>query len=312
MTDNNSRIKVCALYKFTTLTNYVALRQPVSEKLRELGIKGTILLAREGINGTIAGAETSVEEFVCWLEQFDGLSAIDTKISYTTKPPFKRAKVKLKKEIVSMGVEGIDPGQSAGTYVDPKDWNDLLDDPEVLVIDTRNEYEINVGKFANSVNPHTTNFRQFPEFANKNLDSNRHKKIAMYCTGGIRCEKSTAYLKQNGFSEVYHLKGGILKYLEHVPGNESRWQGECFVFDDRVTVDSNLKKGSYDQCHACRMPISETDKADVKYQAGVSCPACYDQSSDYDKQRFAEREKQIRLAVKRGEVHIGPAEPEKT
>jgi UPF0176 protein len=209
-------------------------------------------------------------------------------------------------EIVTMGVEGIDPRFSAGTYVEPEQWNQLIDDPEVLLIDTRNEYEIEVGRFDNAVNPHTTSFRDFPDYVRDNLDPTTHRKIAMYCTGGIRCEKSTAYLKQQGFEEVYHLKGGILKYLEKVNQQASKWQGECFVFDERVTVDHSLEKGSYDQCHACRLPITEDDKLSASYQQGVSCPHCFDQKSDQDRARFAERQKQVELARLRGVSHIGP------
>ena len=205
-----------------------------------------------------------------------------------------------------MGVEGIDPLVLAGTCVDPEDWNALLEDPDTLVVDTRNEYEIEVGHFENAVNPHTTNFREFPQYALEKLDPGKHKKIAMYCTGGIRCEKATAFLKQNGFESVYHLKGGILNYLKTVPVSESGWRGECFVFDERVTVNHDLNTGSYHQCHGCRMPITEQDKASEYYQPGVSCPKCYGKRSERDKARFAEREKQVQLAEDRGEKHLGP------
>jgi UPF0176 protein len=204
-----------------------------------------------------------------------------------------------------MGVEGIDPKRVVGTYVKPKDWNQLISEPDVLLVDTRNDYEVQVGTFKHAVNPQTDSFREFPDYVKTHLDPNKHKKVAMFCTGGIRCEKSTAFLKEQGFEEVYHLEGGILKYLEDVPQEESMWEGECFVFDDRVTVNHQLEKGDYDQCHACRLPITEEEKHSPLYQRGVSCPHCYDKTTDEQKQRFAEREKQIQLARVRGEAHIG-------
>jgi UPF0176 protein len=301
-----TRIVVCTLYKFTSLDHFESLRDPVHDRMKRHRILGTLLLASEGINGTICGLQEDIGGFLGWLKTSLGLEKLEIKLSYTDLPPFKRARVKLKKEIVTMGVEGIDPRFSAGTYVEPEQWNQLIDDPEVLLIDTRNEYEIEVGRFDNAVNPHTTSFRDFPDYVRDNLDPATHRKIAMYCTGGIRCEKSTAFLKQRGFEEVYHLKGGILKYLEKVNQQVSKWQGECFVFDERVTVDHSLEKGSYDQCHACRLPITEDDKLSASYQQGVSCPHCFDQKSDQDRARFAERQKQVELARLRGVSHIGP------
>ena len=306
MTEPADNIVVCTFYKFTSLDHYVSLQQPILNQLSVNRIAGTLLLAKEGINGTIAGEQERIDEFLKWLEGQAEFSGIEKKESRADQLPFKRTRVKLKNEIVTMGVDGIDPSDLAGTYVDPEDWNALMEDSETLLVDTRNEYEIEVGHFENAVNPHTTNFREFPQFALENLDPEKHKKIAMYCTGGIRCEKSTAFLKQNGFESVYHLRGGILKYLETVPVSESRWQGECFVFDERVTVDHDLNKGSYDQCHGCRMPISEQDMVSEYYQAGVSCPKCHGKRSKQDKARFAERERQVQLAEDRGEKHIGP------
>ncbi len=301
---------VCALYKFTALDHFASLRIPVQTKLQEYKIRGTILLAKEGINGAIAGTRPNIERFLSWLNQQPAMRELEVKHSVAEQLPFKRARVKLKKEIVTMGVADIDPRESVGAYVEPKDWNNMLDDADVLVVDTRNEYEIKVGRFvgrfAHATNPQTTNFREFPAFAAQHLNPAKHKKIAMYCTGGIRCEKSTAFLKQQGFDQVYHLKGGILKYLEQIPQSQSKWQGECFVFDDRVTVDHQLRKGSYDQCHACRLPITDQDKQSEKYQAGVSCPACFERSTKADKARYAEREKQVKLAQSRGQDHIGP------
>jgi len=299
------QIVVCALYKFVTLENYQALRQPLTDVMEANQIRGTLLLAVEGINGTVAGPRQGIDNLLNWLRSDLRLADLDCKESVTNQPPFKRTKVKLKKEIVTMGVPGIDPKQVVGTYISPKDWNSLIDDPEVLLVDTRNDYEFQVGTFKNAINPNTTSFREFPEFVKQHLDPNTHKKVAMFCTGGIRCEKSTAFLKEQGFAEVYHLKGGILKYLEDVPAEQSRWQGECFVFDDRITVNHQLEQGSYDQCNACRMPITEADKASHKYQQGVSCPHCYQQITPEQKVRFMEREKQLELAKKRGEAHIG-------
>ncbi len=300
-----SKFVVCALYKFTRLPQFKSLQAPLLAMMQELEVRGTLLLASEGINGTIAGSREAIDSVVQWLSSQTGLNEIESKESYSDKAPFKRSKVKLKKEIVTMGVEGIDPNQVVGTYVDPENWNALIDDPDVVLVDTRNDYECQVGSFKNAINPKTESFREFPEFAKNHLDPARDKKVAMFCTGGIRCEKSTALLKEMGFEKVFHLKGGILKYLEKVRAEENRWQGECFVFDDRVTVDHNLSPGSYDQCHACRLPISEQDMISQHYVKGVSCPHCYDKVSAEDKERFAERQKQIELADGRGEVHIG-------
>jgi len=268
-------------------------------------IRGTLLLAREGINGTVAGTREAIDKLIAWLKSDPRLAEIDCKESYTDITPFNRTKVKLKNEIVTMGIEGIDPKRVVGTYIDPKDWNQLISDPEVLLIDTRNDYEYQVGTFKNAINPNTESFREFPQYVKEHLDPNKHTKVAMFCTGGIRCEKSTAYLKEQGFDEVYHLKGGILKYLEDVSPQETLWQGECFVFDERVTVNHHLEKGRYDQCHACRMPITDADKASAQYEIGVSCPHCYGKKTPEQKLRFAQREKQIALAKQRGEKHIG-------
>ena len=300
-----NQIVVCALYKFVTLENFQGLRQPLHNVLEANQVRGTLLLANEGINGTIAGSRAGIKNVLNWLRNDPRLSDIDYKESFTDSMPFNRAKVKLKKEIVTLGVEGIDPKRVVGTYVSPADWNQLISDPEVIVVDTRNDYEFKVGTFKNAVNPNTESFREFPRFVKENLSPEKHKKIAMFCTGGIRCEKSTAFLKEQGFDEVYHLKGGILKYLEEVPATETLWEGECFVFDERVTVNLLLEKGNYDQCNACRLPITEVDKASDKYQQGVSCPHCFDKVTDAQKSRFMEREKQMELARQRGEAHIG-------
>ena len=302
----------CALYKFVALPNYGSIRHPLLNVMTENNVFGTLLLAAEGINGTISGRREDIDVVLSWLDQQPGLENIDTKESFDDEIPFYRSKVKLKKEIVTMGVEGIDPKQVVGTYVKPSDWNALISDPEVVLVDTRNDYEVEIGTFENAIDPKTESFRDFPEWAKNNLDRNKHKKVAMFCTGGIRCEKSTAYMKEQGFEEVYHLEGGILKYLEDVPKEQTLWQGECFVFDNRVAVDHDLKRGSYDQCHACRMPITEQEKALDTYAEGLSCLHCYGTVSDDQKQRFAQRQKQIELAKARGEEHIGNAALEAT
>ena len=298
-------IVVCALYKFVTLNDFKAKRQPLLDLMSERNIRGTLLLAAEGINGTVAGSRDAIDDLLAYLKSDPCLTDLDYKESYDITNPFYRTKVRLKKEIVTLGVEGIDPLRSSGTYVDPKDWNELISDPETVLIDTRNDYEIDIGTFENAINPLTKNFRDFPDYVEKNLDASKHRKVAMFCTGGIRCEKSTAYLKELGFEDVFHLKGGILKYLEEVPEEESMWKGECFVFDNRVSVGYGLNKGEYDQCHACRMPITEADKLREQYEKGVSCPQCYDAVSNDRKERFKERERQIELASKRGEEHLG-------
>ena len=309
MADNSqndrNEVVVCALYHFVSIDDYGSLQQSLLSLLKDNGLKGTLLVAAEGINGTVAGTTVgikSLQDFLASDGRFDGIAY---KLSTAKDIPFPRTRVKLKQEIVTMGVTDIDPRQIVGTYVKAEEWNDLISDPDVTVIDTRNEYEVLIGTFKNAINPHTKSFREFPDFAEAELNPDKHQKIAMFCTGGIRCEKSTAFLKSKGFDEVYHLEGGILKYLENIPKEESLWQGECFVFDNRVTVDQDLKPGSYDQCHACRMPISDTDKKSNAYVRGVSCSHCIDSKTDTDRARFQERQKQIQLAHERGEDHIG-------
>ncbi|WP_031564382.1 rhodanese-related sulfurtransferase [Rheinheimera texasensis] len=295
---------VAALYKFVNLPDYVELRDKLYQHLVLNKVKGTLLLAEEGINGTICGTREGIDAVRQWLDadgRFEGLSY---KESFADEPAFYRTKVKLKTEIVTMGVPGVNPQHIVGTYVKGEDWNRLIEDPDTILIDTRNDYEVAIGTFKNAVNPNTTSFREFPQWAAENLDKTKHKKVAMFCTGGIRCEKSTAYLKEQGFDEVYHLDGGILKYLEEMPEQNSLWQGECFVFDQRVAVKHGLEQGSYDQCYACRMPLSPADMQSEKYIKGMSCPHCHDQLSEEQKASFAERQKQIELAKQRGEQHI--------
>lgn len=296
---------VAALYKFVRLPDFETLRSPLHKVMTDHEVRGTVLLAAEGVNGTIAGTREGVDAVLDFLRADPRINTLTAKESYTQENPFYRSKVKLKKEIVTMGVEDIDPNDIVGTYVKPEDWNALIADPDVLLVDTRNDYEVKIGTFKNALNPKTESFREFPEFAKQNLNPNKHKKVAMFCTGGIRCEKSTAFMKQQGFNEVYHLEGGILKYLEEVPQESSMWEGECFVFDNRVTVNHQLEKGSYDQCHACRMPITELDMASEQYLRGISCPHCYDEHNEEQRSRYAERERQVQLAKARGESHIG-------
>ncbi len=298
-------ITVCALYKFVRLENFENIKPSLLSTMEANEVKGTLLLAEEGINGTVAGPQQGIDNVLAFLQQDERLSPLSCKYSFNTENPFQRTKVKLKKEIVTMGVEGIDPTLTVGTYVKPKDWNALISDPEVLLVDTRNDYEVEIGTFKNAINPNTETFREFPAYVEKNLDKNKHKKVAMFCTGGIRCEKSTAYLKEQGFDEVYHLEGGVLKYLEEVPAQETMWEGECFVFDSRVAVNHNLEQGQYDQCFACRFPITEEDKTSEHYIKGVSCPKCIDKYTEEQRSGFKERERQVNLAKQRGETHIG-------
>lgn len=301
----NSQCKIVAFYHFVQIEGPAQLRQDIITQLEQAAIRGTVLVAGEGINGTLAGAPDAVDAWLDWLTKDSRFTTLQHKESWADNQPFQRTRVKLKKEIVTMGVHDLDPGKKAGTYVHPQDWNQLIKDPDVLLIDTRNDYEVEIGTFAGAINPHTTSFREFPDYADKTLDPKQHKKIAMFCTGGIRCEKSTAYLKARGFDEVYHLEGGILNYLASVPRSESLWRGECFVFDERVTVDHDLLPGQYDQCHACRRPIAEEDKQLESYQPGVSCRHCIDSTTERQRQAFRERERQVQLAEQRGEHHLG-------
>ncbi|WP_273808010.1 MULTISPECIES: oxygen-dependent tRNA uridine(34) hydroxylase TrhO [unclassified Pseudomonas] len=300
MTD---KIVVAALYKFVTLDDYVQLREPLLQTLLAHDVKGTLLLAQEGINGTVSGSREGIDAVLAWLRADARLVDIDHKESYCAEQPFYRTKVKLKKEIVTLGVPGVDPNRRVGTYVEPRDWNALVDDPEVLVIDTRNDYEVGIGSFKGAIDPQTKSFRDFPAYVREHFDPARHRKVAMFCTGGIRCEKASSFMLQEGFPEVFHLKGGILKYLEEVPAAESRWEGECFVFDNRVTVTHDLAEGVYDQCHACRTPVSPEDMQSAHYSPGISCPHCWDSLSEKTRAGARERQKQIELARLRNEPH---------
>lgn len=306
-----SQIVIAALYKFVALPDFQQLREPLLAECLRLGIKGTLLLAHEGINGTVSGTRQGIDGLLAYLKRDPRLLDLEHKESLEDEQPFYRMKVKLKKEIVTMGVGDIDPNETVGTYVEPRDWNALIRSPDVTLIDTRNYYEYEIGTFDGAVNPNTESFRELPQFVAQNLNPGKHKKVAMFCTGGIRCEKSTAYLKKQGFEEVYHLKGGILKYLEEIPPAESLWRGECFVFDNRVAVNHALEKGQYDLCHGCRHPITQQDKQSEKYSPGVTCPRCFDKQTAEQRARFAERHKQVELANARREVHIGAPSPQR-
>jgi UPF0176 protein len=301
----NAPFRVAALYRFCRLERFEDLRAPLAAFCCGRGIKGTLLLAREGINGTVAGSETAITELIAHLEAMPEFAGLEVKYSTANEMPFNRMKVRLKREIVTMGVQGIDPLTSVGAYVEAADWNALIADAGTIVIDTRNDYEVSLGTFANAVNPETTSFREFPEWVEQHRGALEGKKIAMFCTGGIRCEKATAYVKSLGFDDVFHLKGGILKYLENVPAQESLWQGECFVFDERVSVGHGLAVGDASLCRACRHPLTPEDRLSPKFQEGVSCEHCFDTTTDADKERYAERHRQVELATRRGEGHIG-------
>jgi len=298
-------VQVAAFYRFVALDDTIKLQSELLGICKDAGLLGTILLAHEGINGTVAGARESITRLFSFLSQFNGLESLARKISYCDRNPFYRMKVRLKKEIVSLGVEGIDPRRKVGEYVSPEQWNELISQPNVRLIDTRNDYEVTLGTFTGAENPKTDSFRDFPAWVEEHLNSDKDQPVAMFCTGGIRCEKSTSLLKQLGYKNVYHLDGGILNYLEKVPAEESLWHGDCFVFDNRVTVDHDLSEGRYELCPACRMPLSEEDRESPKFEKNVSCPQCFDRLTPERRASLEERGRQIELAAARGEKHIG-------
>ncbi len=298
-------VTVAALYHFTPFDDPAALKGPLAQLACAQGVKGTLLLAREGINGTIAGSREGIDAVLAHIRALPGCTGLEWKESEASEMPFARLKVRLKREIVTMGQPDVDPRAGTGRYVDPKDWNALIEAPDVAVIDTRNDYEVAIGSFDGAIDPQTKSFGEFPAWWEANKDRFHNKRIAMFCTGGIRCEKSTNYLIGQGVEEVYHLTGGILKYLEEVPEAVSTWHGECFVFDQRVSVGHGLVEGNYDLCHACRRPISAEDKAHPAFEEGVSCPHCIEDFTESDRARFRERQRQITLAEARGEAHLG-------
>jgi UPF0176 protein len=275
------------------LDDYIQLQQPILEQMKAQEVRGTLLLAGEGINGTIAGSRQGIDGLLEFLRADSRLAEMEVKESSCDEMPFKRSRVRLKKEIVTLGVEGINPLDAVGTYVDPEDWNALISDPDVTLIDTRNDYEVAIGTFKGAESPETHSFREFPKYVEENLDPSQHKKVAMFCTGGIRCEKSTALLKQRGFEEVYHLRGGILRYLEVVPEHESQWEGECFVFDRRVSVGHGLQVSDHVMCFGCGWPVTRDQQLHPDYVPGVHCPNCAGEITDEQRRRFTERQRQI-------------------
>lgn len=299
---------VAALYCFARFPDFEAYQALLTELCDEQGIKGTLLLAAEGLNGTVAGTQSGIAALIAFIEAIPALREQNIELKYSTasQMPFNRMKVRLKKEIVTMGVDGIDPLQSVGTYVQPQEWNALIDDENTILIDTRNDYEYAIGTFKGAIDPKTKTFREFPQWVEDHRDELEGKKIAMFCTGGIRCEKATAFVKGLGFDDVFHLKGGILKYLEDMPAEDTRWEGECFVFDERVSVGHGLVEGDVELCRACRNPVTPEGKLSKFYQEGISCDTCYHERSDADRARYAERQRQVLLAKERGaKQHIG-------
>ena len=309
---NNSTLDkyiISTFYKFLVLENYQELKIKFDKSLSKTNIKGTILLANEGINGTIAGSESDLKKFFLYMDKFSQFKDINPKFSSSNKNPFLRMKVRLKKEIVTIGIPDVSPSNLVGKYLNVEEWNEFLNESDSMIIDTRNDYEVSIGTFKNSINPKIKSFRNFPNWVQKNLIDkkvSKKSKIGMFCTGGIRCEKSTSYLKQLGFENVFHLDGGILKYLENVKSDQNEWKGECFVFDYRVSLNDSLEKGEYDMCYACRMPLNKENKKNKHYLKGQSCEYCYDQTTIKQKKRFNEREKQIKLSKVRNLKHLGP------
>ena len=303
--ESGSGFLVAALYHFTPLRDLESLQKTLLALCEDNGVKGTLLVAAEGINGTIAGPDRGIARVLAHLRSLPAFAGLEHKESRARTMPFHRMKVRLKKEIVTMGIEGIDPLKSVGTYVEPGDWNALISDPDTFVIDTRNDYETAIGRFQGSIDPETRSFRDFPQWIRDHPELKRERRIAMYCTGGIRCEKATAFLKAEGFEEVYHLRGGILKYLEEVPADESLWDGACFVFDERVSVTHGLKQGDHLLCRACRHPLTAQEIESPLFEDGVSCPYCHGARSTADRARYRERQKQTVLAQRRGQTHIG-------
>lgn len=309
MSASNAPVRVAALYQFTAFADCAALRAPLADACAAAGVKGTLLLAPEGINGTIAGSEAGIDAVLGHIRALPGCAALDVKFSEAAAMPFHRLKVRLKKEIVTMGQPGLDPARDAGTYVAAEDWNDFIAQPGTILIDTRNDYEVEIGTFSGAIDPKTASFSDFPAWFRDQRDAligaGESPRVAMFCTGGIRCEKATAFLKAEGVEQVHHLQGGILRYLETVPEAESRWEGECFVFDQRVAVGHGLAQGSHALCHACRKPVSPAERDSPLYVEGISCPACHESRDDEQRARYAERQRQVALAAKRGRAHIG-------
>lgn len=306
-----SKFLVAALYKFVSLPDCQALQAPLQARCDQHGIKGTLLLAPEGINGTIAGTHAGVHAVLSYLRSDQRMADLAHKESFAETMPFYRMKVRLKREIVTMGVPDIDPNHMAGTYVKPEDWNQLISDPDVVVIDTRNDYEVAIGTFKGAIDPSIKSFSELPEWIRQQKVLDKKPKVAMFCTGGIRCEKSTAFMRAEGFDEVYHLQGGILKYLEVVPEESSLWQGDCFVFDERVAVGHGLRLGEYELCRSCRYPLGPEDRQSPHYELGISCAHCHAQTGNEKRQSLRERQRQVDLAAARNQLHVGAKHPPK-
>jgi UPF0176 protein len=304
-------IIVATFYKFVPIVDYKTLRITLLDVCNKHNLRGTILLAEEGINATVAGTRNGIDALLGYLNQDQRFISMEYKESVNPVLPFYRMKVKIKNEIVALGVPGTDPNDQTGTRVPVEEWDKLINDPDVLVIDVRNKYEYDIGSFKNAVLPETENFREFPDYVQQNLDPQRDKKIAMYCTGGIRCEKASAYLLNKGYEKIYQLDGGILRYLEQANPDDSLWQGECFVFDGRVAVDHALQKGGHDQCYACRHPVSLEDMQSITYLEGISCPHCFESLTADRRARMEERQRQVKLAEGRNQQHIGMAHTRK-
>ena len=302
----SSGSRVAAFYRFASVADPAELRAELAGLCRELDLRGTILIAPEGLNGTVAGRHEALDRLIAHFRAIPGFADIDVKFSQAAEMPFHRMKVRLKREIVTMGVSEIDPVAGAGRYVAPADWNNLISHPDTVVVDTRNAYEVALGTFDNAIDPQTGSFREFPAWAGRNRQMLEGKRVAMFCTGGIRCEKATAYMRSIGIEDVFHLRGGILKYLEEVPAEESLWQGECFVFDERVAVGHGLAEGDATLCRACRHPLTAEDRDSPLYSEGIACPHCHDSRSEQDRARYAERQRQVELAARRKAApHIG-------
>lgn len=302
---SNNQIIVATFYKFIVLEDYAKFRPELVGLCNKNNIKGTILLACEGINATVSGDRQAIDDLMAFLQKDDRFDNMEYKESLFEKDPFYRMKVKLKKEIVSLGIPGTDPNNMTGKYVSSSEWNELISDPDIMLIDVRNQYETEIGSFKNATLPNTETFRDFPEYVKTNLDPGKHRKVAMFCTGGIRCEKASAYMLEQGFEEVYQLHGGILRYLEEIAEKDSLWNGDCFVFDGRVAVNQDLKKGEYEACYSCRKPVSANDRKSEFYIEGISCPNCYELLSPERRIRLQERQKQVRLAEEKNQQHIG-------
>ena len=290
---------IAALYHFAPVADPVQMQSSVKMRCEELEIKGTLLIANEGINGTISGAAENIDSILGFLSSIPEFADLIWKLSTSPEQPFARLKVRLKREIVTMGQPDVDPRGAVGQYIEPEDWNDFISAEDVVVIDTRNDYEVSIGTFDGAIDPKTKSFREFPSWWEDNKQRFANQKVAMFCTGGIRCEKSTSYLRSQGIEEVFHLKGGILKYLEEVPEEKSVWNGECFVFDGRVSVGHGLEIGPHQLCYGCRRPIMPEDVKRENFELGVSCHQCFSETSEQDKDRFRERQKQIDLEKRR-------------